>query len=154
MRSFIYLIVIAAAAYLGYTYYKDKIEGKTVGDTETPVEESQPAVGANSSQSAAARQFESKIPLPASSAPGEKHLAKPGTFYVLERASIEHASGIAAVVPGEEVRLLMRKDNGRMKVVSVAGKYEFEMKESQLTNDLDLAREVERKYALTHPPSR
>ena len=152
MRSFIYLLVIAAAAYVGYTYYKDKIEGKSAEETEPVVAETQPA--RESPQAAAARQFQSKIPLPASSAPGEKHLAKPGTFYVLERASIEHASGIAAVVPGEEVRLMMRKDNGVMKVVSVAGKYEFEMKESQLTNDLDVAREAERKYALTHPPSR
>ena len=154
MRSLIYLIVIAAAAYVGYTFYKDKIEGRTAGGTDPDAAETQNAAGAGSPQAEAARQFQSKIPLPASSAPGEKHLAKPGTFYVLQRASIEHASGIAAVVPGEEVRLLMRKDNGIMKVVSVGGKYEFEMKESQLTNDLDLAREVERKYALTHPPSR
>ena len=151
MRSFIYLIVIAAAAYVGYTYYRDKIEGKSTEETEPVVTETQPAK--TSPQAAAARQFQSKIPLP-DGPPGEKHLAKPGTFYVLERASIEHASGIAAVVPGEEVRLMMRKDNGMMKVVSVAGKYEFEMKESQLTNDLDVAREAERKYALTHPPSR
>ena len=80
-----------------------------------------------------------------------KHLAKPGVYYVLQRASIEHATGIAAVVPGEEVRL-MRRDGGTMRVTN--GKYEFEMKEAQLTNDLDLAREVERQYALTHPPSR
>ncbi len=153
MRSFIYLIVIAAAAYVGYTYYKDKIEGKTAEETEPAVAETQPATGTKSAAAVAARQFQSKIPLP-DGPPGEKHLAKPATFYVLERASIEHASGIAAVVPGEEVRLMMRKDNGVMKVVSVAGKYEFEMKESQLTNDLDVAREAERKYALTHPPSR
>ena len=153
MRSFIYLLVIAAAAYLGYTFYKDKMEVKTADDTETTFAES--ASGASRQQAAAAeKQFQSKIPLPASKVPGEKHLAKPGVFYVLQRASIEHASGIAAVVPGEEVRLLMRKDGGMLKVVSVAGKYEFEMKESQLTNDLDVAREVERKYALTHPPSR
>ena len=153
MRSFIYLLVIGAAAYVGYTFYKDKIGGKTDEEAAPEVAATQPAAGKAADPASAARQFKSKIPLPDGPA-GEKHLAKPGVFYVLERASIEHATGIAAVVPGEEVRLMMRKDNGVMKVMSVAGKYEFEMKESQLTNDLDLAREVERKYALTHPPSR
>ena len=150
MRSFIYLLVIAAAAYVGYTFYKDKIEGKT-GEDEAPVAAAEPGVGAGPSQPAAAREFKSKIPLP-DVAPGEKRLAKPGVFYVLERTSIEHATGVAAVVPGEEVKLMMRKDNGIVKVTT--GKHEFEMKESQLTNDLDVAREAERKYALTHPPSR
>ena len=51
-----------------------------------------------------------------------------------------------------EVKLMMRKDNGSVKVTN--GKFEFEMKESQITNDLDVAREFERKYALTHPPAR
>ena len=146
MRSFIYLLVIAAAAYVGYTFYKDKFADKTGGDGNAESAETQPA-------SEAERQFKSKIPIP-DGPPGAKRLAKPGVYYVLERTSIEHASGVAAVVPGEEVRLMMRKEKGVMKVMSVAGKYEFEMKESQLTNDLDLAREVERKYALTHPPSR
>ena len=152
MRSLIYLLVIGAAAYLGYNYYMQNYAGKSTDD-EAPAEAAeQPrtAERAPASSAPAVPEFKSKIPLPDSS-PG-KHLAKPGVFYVLQRAKVEHATGIAAVVPGEEVRLMMRKENGTMKVSN--GKYEFEMKEAQLTNDLDMAREVERNYALTHPPAR
>ena len=152
MRSLIYLIVIAAAGYLGYNYYMEKFAGKTDTDDApaAPTAERPASPGrAPAPNAPPAPEFKSKIPLPDAS-PG-KHLAKPGVYYVLQRASTTHADGIAAVVPGEEVRLMMRKENGVMKVTN--GKFEFEMKESQLTNDLDLAREVERKYALTHPPA-
>ncbi len=149
MRSFIYLIVIAAAAYVGYSYYTTGSLPLKLGEaaSSTETEPDAPASGP------AAPAFKSKIPV-STGAPGEKHLAKPGIFYVLERASIEHATGVAAVVPGEEVELMNRKGNGVMKVRSTLSKYEFEMKESQLTNDLDMAREVERKYVLVHPPAR
>ena len=153
MRSLIYLIVIGAAAYLGYNYYMDHYAGKSSADeapTEASAEQPRTAERASAPNAPAAPEFKSKIPLPDGSS--GKHLAKTGVYYVLQRAKIEHANGIAAVVPGEEVRLIMRKENGTMKVSN--GKYEFEMKESQLTNDLDLARDVERKYALTHPPAR
>ncbi len=156
MRSIIYLIIIGAAGYLGYNYYLQKMGGKS-DEADTPPA----AAAADPSRSAAsaaplplanvAPVFKSKIAIPDGPA-GEKHLAKPGVFYVLERTSIEHASGVAAVVPGEEVKLLGRKGNGVLKVTT--GKYEFELKESQVTNDLDRAQEAERKFALSHPPSR
>ena len=156
MRSIIYLIIIGAAGYLGYNYYLEKIGGKS-DEADTPPAATAEADAPHSAAPAAslpqvkvAPVFKSKIVIP-DGAPGEKHLAKPGVYYVLERASITHENGIAAVVPGEEVKLLMRKNNGTVKVTN--GRNEFEMKESQITNDLDLAREVERKYTLTHPPS-
>ena len=152
MRSFIYLIVIAAAAYVGYSYYTTGAFPVKIGGTASSAA-TEPDELSSAPSAPAAPAFKSKIPLPAGPA-GEKHLAKPGTYYVLERASIEHATGVAAVVPGEEVQLMMRKGNGVMKVVSTSSKYEFEMKESQLTNDLDVARETERKYVLVHPPAR
>ena len=155
MRQFIYLIIIAAAGYLGYTYYTTgKIAGVIAigsGDSGTPAVGS--ADGGGDSSSApekTVKVFKSKIVIPPGP-PGEKHIAKPGIYYVLERTSIEHATGVAAVVPGEEVQLLSRMGNGVLKVMS--GKYEFQLKESQLTNDLDLAQEAERKFVLTHPPS-
>lgn len=148
MRSFIYLLVIAAAGYVGYTYYKDKIEGKP-DEEASAVVATAPGRQTEGVQPAPVLPFKSNVP---DVAPGEKHIAKPGVFYVLERTSIQHASGVAAVVPGEEVKLLKRNDNGTMKVTT--GKYDFEMKESQLTNDLDLARAAERNYVSTHPPSR
>ena len=155
MRSIIYLIIIAAAGYLGYSYYTT---GKIGGGLGLGSEDSAPPAVATTearSDSAAAPTktvhiFKSKIVIP-DGPPGGKHLAKPGIYYVLERTSIEHATGVAAVVPGEEVQLLSRMGNGVLKVMS--GKYEFQLKESQLTNDLDVAQEAERKFVLTHPPS-
>ena len=155
MRPIIYLIIIAAAGYLGYNYYIERV-GRASAESETPPAptaevQKDAAPGTPAAPVKTVQVFKSKIVIP-DGPPGEKHLAKPGLYYVLERTSIEHATGIAAVVPGEEVRLLNRKDNG---VVSVkSGKYEFELKESQLTNDLDVAQAAERKFVLTHPPAR
>ena len=150
MRPIIYIIIIAAAGYLGYNYYMERNGGKP-GESETPAAVTADAPNVEGAPAKTVQVFKSKIHIP-DGPPGEKHLAKPGIFYVLERTSIEHATGVAAVVPGEEVKLLMRKENGILKVSS--GKYEFELKESQVTSDLDVAQEAERKFALTHPPSR
>lgn len=158
MRPIIYLIIIAAAGYLIYNYYMEQNGGRT-SESETPsetIEEVRKAPArltpaAPSAPVKTALPFKSKIVI-SGGAPGEKHLAKPGIFYVLERTSIEHETGIAAVVPGEEVRVLTRKGNGIVKVTT--GKYDFELKETQLTNDLDAAQEAERKFVLTHPPAR
>ena len=152
MRPIIYLIIIGAAAYLGYNWYIEH-HGGTPGESETPVAETtggqkDPGNGTPAGPVKTVHVFQSKIIIPPGP-PGEKHIAKPGIYYVLERTSIEHATGVAAVVPGEEVRLLQRKENGAVRVAS--GKYEFELKESQLTNDLDVAQEAERKFVRTHP---
>lgn len=150
MRPVIYLIIVAAAAYLGYNFYMERI-ATGAGENGTPAADGE----MDSTTDAAGEKipvFKSKIVIPTGGAPNEKHLAKPGIYYVLERTSIEHATGIAAVVPGEEVTLISRKGNGVMKVKS--GKYEFELKESQLSNDLDVAQKAERNFALTHPPPR
>ncbi len=158
MRPIIYLIIIAAAGYLGYNYYMERSGGGAgVSEESTPGTPAAASATTSTRGPAAATSgnpapvFKSKIIIP-DGPPGEKHLAKPGIFYVLERASTEHATGVAAVVPGEEVRLVTRKGNGTVKVSN--GKYEFELKESQLTNDLDVAQAAERKFALTNPPPR
>ncbi len=153
MRPIIYLIIIGAAAYLGFNYYNT---GKLMPTSDAPpaVEEtsSAPASLAESKPAPVVKAvpaFVSKIKIP-EGAPGEKHLAKPGIFYVLERTSIEHETGVAAVIPGDEVALLERKPNGVLRVIA-GEKYRFELKESQVTNDLDVAQEAERKFVMTHP---
>ncbi|MEO7317933.1 MAG: hypothetical protein ABIZ56_02980 [Chthoniobacteraceae bacterium] len=155
MRPIIYLIIIAAVGYLGYNYYIQRIADASAESdtslTQTAEAQKDPVTGAPATPEKTVQVFKSKIVIP-DGPPGEKHIAKPGVYYVLERTSIEHATGVAAVVPGEEVRLLNRKENGIVSVKS--GKHEFELKESQLTNDLDVAQEAERKFALTHPPAR
>lgn len=152
MRSIIYLIIIAAAGYLGYSYYTTGKIGGGLGlgshDSAPPAAATESDSDSSASAPRTVHVFKSKIVIP-EGRPGEKRLAKPGIYYVLERTSIEHATGVAAVVPGEEVKLLARLGNGTVKVAS--GKYEFQLKESQLTNDLDVAQEAERKFALTHP---
>ena len=164
MKTIIYLIIIGAAGYLGYNYYMEKHGGAAVSsETDTssaPTEEVRklpsgstppsPAPATTASRPAP-QPFKSRIVIP-TGAPGEKHLAKPGVYYVLDRASTEHDAGIAAVVPGEEVRIVTKKGNGTVKVSN--GKYEFEVKESQITNDLDVAQAAERKFMLSHPPAR
>jgi hypothetical protein len=86
--------------------------------------------------------FTSKIEPSAPDAPREKQLAPPGIFYMTERVSVETRSGVQAVVPGDQVKLLQRLPNGRMRVT--IGTADFEIKESQATNDLDVAREAEK----------
>jgi hypothetical protein len=154
MKWLIVLIVIGGLGYLGYTHQDEvmakyaeiraKITGTPAESAATPTTPS----GSPSSQPApSARQFESKI-ADAPSAPGEKHVAPPGIFYMTERVSATTANGIVAVSPAEQVTLLGRPTPGRMKVMR--GSDTFEIKESQATNDLDVAREVEKKEFVAH----
>jgi len=151
MRLIASLLIIAAAVYIGYVVYTRQstplpeapdgeaaaVTGETAGEAG-PQEPAEPV-------------FKSKIPIP-DGPPGEKHYAPANTFYVLERVTYQHKNGVAAIVPGEAVRLVKQNPNGTMKVRS--GLYEFEVKESQVTNDLDLAREAERKFVLNPPKVR
>jgi hypothetical protein len=70
--------------------------------------------------------------------PREAHLAKPGTFFVLQYVSVPTANGIIGFEPGREVRYV-RVDNEKGMLVVTDGQHEVEMRPSQLTNDLDIA---------------
>ncbi len=91
--------------------------------------------------------FISKLESPVPEAPHEKQFAPPGVFYVLERSSVETKTGIQAIVPGDQVKLMQRLPGGRMRVT--IGTADFEVKETQVTNDLDLAREAEKREFVT-----
>lgn len=164
MRLFASLLVIAAAAYIAFVVitrnHTPPAEATPEPATTTGEVAAQRAPQAtpgnlppesSAPSASAAPAFKSKIPIP-DGPPGEKHLAPTDTFYVLERVSFVHDTGVAAVVPGDSVRLVKRNPNGTMKVR--AGLHEFEVKESQVTNDLDLARDAERKFVLEHPTAR
>jgi hypothetical protein len=148
MKGFLTLLVLAAAGYFGYTYYTDnKVEIDQRGSAVINGEGTSGAEPERESTSTlpaapAAPEFESRIGGPGT-ATGEKEFAPPGIFYVVERVSVMTSNGVKALSPGEEVRLLQRIGKGRMKVT--AGKDDFEVKESQVTNDLDLAREAEKR---------
>jgi hypothetical protein len=144
MRLIITLLVIAAAGYVGWTVYQDKLAKQTEPSAETAT-----TTTGDSSAPTSANPSKGESP---PRAPAEKRIAPPGVYYMLDRVTVEHSNGIAAAVPGNQVKLMQRKGNGVVKVTT--GQFDFEVKESQLTNDIDLAQEVERKYAIAHPLKR
>jgi hypothetical protein len=73
-----------------------------------------------------------------------KHYAQPGTFYVVKRRKLVNRAGIQAVNPGELVRLLERLPDGRLRVT--IDNIDFVMLPSEVTTDLDAARDAERRY--------
>lgn len=75
---------------------------------------------------------------------GEKQHAAPGTFYMTERVKVISRVGIQAVNPGELVKLLERRPDGKMKVT--IDHADFIVSPKQVTDDLDVAREAERKF--------
>ena len=75
-----------------------------------------------------------------------RRVAPPGVFYMLERVKQTKDSGVLAIVPGEEVRLMQRLPKGRLRVTT--GRYDFEVKESQVTQDYDLAQAVRRNPSI------
>ena len=68
----------------------------------------------------------------------EHHLARQGTFFVLQYVSIPAPHGVIGFEPGREVHFV-RADREKGELVVTDGEYEVEMKPSQLTNDLDIA---------------
>jgi hypothetical protein len=141
MRLLFTLIVLAAIGYLGYNYYMDQQAAPGTSATAAV------ATGRGGSAPDAEPVFQSRIPA-AAGAPGEKQLAPPGVFYMLERVSVETPTGVRAVVPGDQVKLLARKKD-RLKLTD--GSIDFEVPPSKVTNDLDQAREAERMDAMKHP---
>jgi hypothetical protein len=146
------LLILVVAGYFGYNYYtehKDEVDQRiaallhrdsTAQDTSAGTDDSSAAPAKPSAP--AAPSFESKIKA-AGADTGEKQFAPPGTFYVVKRVSVMTSNGVKAVSPGEKVTLLQRLAGGRMTVTT--GDADFEVKESQVTNDLDLAREAEKQ---------
>lgn len=143
MRQLFILIVLVAAGYLGYNFYQERFATKPPESEPAPevapAEPAQPSLPP-SPAATPAPEFQSKIEMPPE---GEKQVAPPGVFYMLERVSIETDTGIRAVIPGEKMMLLKRNDDGTLKLND--GKSDFVVKETQVTNDLQLAVEAERK---------
>jgi hypothetical protein len=70
--------------------------------------------------------------------PHEPHLAREGTFFVLQYVSVPSNHGIIGFEPGREVHFV-RVDHEKGLMVVSDGTYDVEMKPSQLTNDIDIA---------------
>lgn len=159
MRNLLVLIVLGAAGYYGWqAYQKDpQFFAKYLPKQQTEESAESSSSGAsdsapdNASASAAAAPaatpppppvFTSRIAVPAA-AEGEKRTLAPGQFLVITRASVETKDGVTAIVPGDLVKLVERRSNGTMQVTN--GKYDFVVKESQVTQDVAVAQEAERR---------
>lgn len=142
MRQLFVLIVLAAAGYVGYNYYQEHYK-PAAPEPAVEAAPAEPPPMQTAPPTPAPPAFKSRIP--GADAPGEKRTAPPGIYYMVERVSAETKNGIIAVVPGDEVKLLKR-DGNTLKVT--IGAADFEVKETQVTNDLDRAREVERQEFL------
>jgi hypothetical protein len=156
MRNLLVLIVLGVIGYYGWqAYQKDperfaKYLPKQLTEEESPADsaatESQPAEASPAVPAAtpapAAPVFTSRITVPVP-AEGAKPALGPGQFLVIERASVETKDGVTAIVPGDLVKLIERRPNGVLQVTN--GRYDFVVKESQVTQDVAVAREAERR---------
>jgi hypothetical protein len=139
-RLFFTLLIVAALGYIGYVGWSEygvEIQSRLSGKAATPPPEPPPAPEPVAPATTPDPGFVSKIP------PSEKRTAPLGVYYTLERLSVEVATGVKAVNPGEAVNLLGRMPDGTMRVTRDGA--DFTVKPSQVTNDLDVAREAELK---------
>ena len=140
------MIVLGAAGYLGYNFYTDRLRDSAEnGDASSETAESAPHTPGSSApgvSTAAMPAFKSRIDVPPATVPGEKRLAPPGVFYMLDRVVVETRHGVVAVVPGDKVNLLQRKPD-RLKLTT--GTVDFEVPLEKVTNDIDVAVEAERQ---------
>lgn len=137
MKWLIIIVILAGLGYLGYMH-KEELLAKY----------NSLRGGASAASGSSAHQFESKIEIPANSAgatpqPQQQHLAAPGVYYMVERVSATTSNGVAAINPGDEVKLLQKLPGDRMRVTN--GATTMEIKNSQATNILEVAREAEKR---------
>ncbi len=141
MKRFVSILIVGGAcAYIGYLYWTDYRS-----EVEAFI---QPVIAAVAGQSPAEP---TPIPEPApvpQLPPREavRRVAPPGVFYMLERVKMTKDFAVLAIVPGEEVRLMQRLPKGRLRVTT--GRYDFEVNESQVTQDYDLAQAVARNPSI------
>jgi hypothetical protein len=86
--------------------------------------------------------FHSRLP-PRQLPPGEREPARPGIYYLLEHVSTRTPRGVQNGLPGEMVTLLNRLPGGKMRVT--VGNADFVVNASQLTDDIEVAREAEKR---------
>ena len=133
LRFLLTLLVVGALGYVGYVYWSDHgVEWLAKLNPSTATTEATPGPAATP-----APVVQSAPPTP-EPLPPESRFAPPGIYYMLERVSVETDRGVKAINPGEEVKLMMRKGGGVMRV-TIDGR-DFDVKEKQVTNDLQVVR--------------
>ena len=134
------MIIFGTCGYFGYRYWSQ--HPQQVDAWIAPV------IAAVSTQPASPPPEQKRGSLPPDSGP-PRRLAPPGIFYMVERVSVTIPTGVIAVEPGEEVRLMQRKKGGRLRITT--GRYDLDVKEAQVTNDFDFAQAARQKAGL--PPT-
>lgn len=74
----------------------------------------------------------------------ERHEAPAGVYYLLEDTAVPLKNGIRGISAGTEVKVI--KDEGNMLQV-IEGDFEFTIKKTQVTNNLDIAATIQRRAA-------
>jgi hypothetical protein len=122
MRAIFVAIVVVAVGYLAWTFYQ---EAHHSPEPAAPIRSaiSPPPI-------APSAKFRGSVPTPLAI---PTQLAPPGVYYTVERVSVQTSTGVKALNPGAEVRLMYRAKNGTMRVTD--GKDEFVVKPSTLTKD-------------------
>lgn len=133
-RTIFSLIAVVALGYVGYILWSDHGAEWMAKSNPTP---------------APAEPAPAPVPHPAKPAPTvlprEGRLAPPGVYYMLERVSVVTDRGVKAVNAGEEVKLMQRKGGGVLRVT--IDDRDFDVKETQVTNDLEVVRKLPKPVA-------
>jgi hypothetical protein len=147
MRNLFSLLVIALCAYYGWRFWKSHPEvfarflpsQATSGETEPAA-----PTGSDGAPPQVTQPTQPPPPVFASKivVPEDAEKLPPGEFFVLDRASVETATGVIAVVPGDRVKLLDRKGDGTLKVTN--GQADFTLNETQVTQDVATAQAAEK----------
>jgi hypothetical protein len=146
MRQLLTILVIAVLGYFGWNYYEghkdsfpESIPFLSNSDDSTPS-------GTREGTNQPIPQFVSKVKIPEmppDAPPGSKPMAAPGYFFMLDRVSVEVPDGVIAIVPGDLVKVIRRKDNGKLRVTN--DRADFDVKEEQITQDPEIAQIAEKR---------
>ncbi len=127
MQRFLPILIILGAAGFFLHRHWDAVRSKV-----EPI--AQPVISAVTGERATREPDAPPAPTPL---PRTGLVAPPGFLYMLDRVSRTTGDGVVAVIPGEQVRLMQRIPNGRVRITT--GRHDFDVKESQVTQDFDLA---------------
>ena len=146
MRQLLIILVIAVLGYFGWNYYQEHKDSfpASIPFLSNTDDSGQSAEGEGTNEPIPPFISKVRIPeMPPDAPPGAKPMAAPGYFFMLDRVSVQVPDGVIAIVPGDLVKLVQRKDNGKLRVTN--NQADFEVKEEQVTQDPEVAQIAEKR---------